>query len=263
MNIDWKKMYTQAYDWLLVYGPKILLGAVVFIVGTLLLRILNKWIKKGMEKRHVNPSVRYFLQNLFAITLQVLLIILVLQIIGLQLTVLSAIIAGLTVAVGLALSGTLQNFVSGILILVLKPYRVGDTINTQGMEGNVTSIQLFDTEVLTYDNKTIIIPNGQLSNSIVVNLSRQGNRRLDINLKMDYAVDIAYIKQLLLPILTNAENIMPSPAPRVGVSEFDMEHYTITINVWTKSHGFYDTRILLNEKIITDLKAAGIMFHGM
>ena len=148
-----------------------------------------------MQRGRLNPSVRYFLQNLLAITLQVLLVILVLQIIGLQLTVVSAIIAGLTVAVGLALSGTLQNFVSGILILVLKPYQVGDNINTQGQEGTVTSIQIFFTVILTFDNKTIIVPNGQLSNSVIVNLSREGKRRMDIDLKFDYGTDIGHIKR--------------------------------------------------------------------
>ena len=263
MKWDWKKIYDQAYNWILMHGPGILLGVVVFIIGIFLIRLVNKWIKNGMERRHVNPSVRYFLQNLFAIALQVLLIIVVLQIIGLQLTVLSAIIAGLTVAVGLALSGTLQNFVSGILILVLKPYRVGDNINTQGQEGTVMSIQLFYTIVLTYDNKTIIIPNGQLSNTVVINLSTEGKRRIDIDLKFTYASDISHLKVVLMKILSSATNILQDPLPRVGVSDFEPEHYIITINAWTGAHGFYDTRILLNEKLINELKSAGIKFPGM
>jgi small conductance mechanosensitive channel len=185
MNWDWKKFYNQAMDWVINYGPRVIIGVLVFIVGLFLVRLLNKWVRKSMQRGRLNPSVRYFLQNLLAINIQILLVILVLQIIGLQLTVVSAIIAGLTVAVGLALSGTLQNFVSGILILVLKPYQVGDNINTQG------------------------------------------------------------------------------PAPRIGVSLLDADRYTVTVNVWTNAHGYYDTRVSLNEKIVNDLMAAGVKFPGM
>lgn len=263
MHWDWRKFYNQAMDWVINYGPRVLIGIVVFIVGMFLLRILNKWVKKAMQRGRLNPSVRYFLQNLLAIILQILLVILVLQVIGLQLTVVSAIIAGLTVAVGLALSGTLQNFVSGILILVLKPYQVGDNINTQGQEGTVTSIQIFFTVILTFDNKTIIVPNGQLSNSVIVNLSREGKRRMDIDLKFNYNTDIAHIKEMLKQSVHSAQNILLEPAPRVGVSALDADKYTVTVNVWANAHGFYDTRVALNEKIVNDLKAAGVKFPGM
>lgn len=263
MNWNWKKIYDQAYNWILIYGPKILLAAVVLIAGFLLIRVLNKWMTTAMKKRHVNPSVRYFLQNLIVLTLKVLLIILALQIVGLELTVVSAIIAGLTVAAGLALSGTLQNFVSGILILILKPYRVGDNINTQGAEGTVTSIQLFYTEVLTFDNRTIIVPNGQLSNSVVINLSREGRRRLDIDLRFPYAIDVDQVRKIIQASIESAKDILPDPQTRIGVSLLDNDRYVLTINVWASAHGFYDTRIAVNEKLMNDIKAAGIKFPGM
>jgi small conductance mechanosensitive channel len=263
MTWDWKKIYERVYDWLVIYGPKILVGIIVFIAGIFMIRVLNKWVKKGMEKRHINSSIRYFLQNLFAITLQVLLVMLVLQIIGLQLTLFSAIVAGLTVAAGLALSGTLQNFVSGILILVLKPYRVGDNISTAGQEGAVTSIQLFYTVILTFDNKTLIVPNGQLSNTVVMNLSKEGKRRLDIDIKFGYMSNIAEVREVLLKSIASVPGILPDPPPQVGVSLIDVERYTITINIWTQAHGFYDTRLAVNEKLINDLIAAGIKFTGM
>ncbi|HET6996191.1 MAG TPA: mechanosensitive ion channel family protein, partial [Chitinophagaceae bacterium] len=126
MKWDWKKFYDQAYNWILAYGPRILASIVVLLIGIWLIRILNRWIKKALVVKGINPSVRSFLQNLIAITLQIMLIMLVMQVAGIELTFMSAVIAGMTVAVGLALSGTLQNFVSGILILLLKPYRVGE-----------------------------------------------------------------------------------------------------------------------------------------
>jgi small conductance mechanosensitive channel len=263
MKWDWKKFYDQVYNWLLTYGPKIIAAIIVLLVGIWLIRQLNRWIKKGLLVKRINPSVRYFLQNLIAITMQVLLVMLVLQIAGVQLTFMSAVIAGMTVAIGLALSGTLQNFVSGILILMLRPYRVGDNINTQGQEGTVTSIQLFYTTVLTFDNKTIIIPNGQLSNNVVINLSREGKRRLDIELKFNYGVDVERVKKILQDSIHSSKDILPEPVARIGMSVIDYDRYTITVNVWINAHGFYDTRYTLQEKLVADLKAAGIKFPGM
>ncbi len=263
MKWDRQKFYEQVYNWIITYGPKIILAIVVLLLGIWLIRVLNKWVKKGLLNKHINPSIRYFLQNLIAISLQVILVMIVLQIAGVQLTFMSAIIAGLTVAIGLALSGTLQNFVSGILILFLKPYRVGDNISTQGQEGTVTSIQLFYTVVLTFDNKTIIIPNGQLSNNVVVNLSREGKRRLDIDLKFHYGIDIGHIKKILQDSIHSSKDILPEPVARIGVAELEPDRYTIALQVWVNAHGFYDLRFALQEKLINDIKQAGIKLPGM
>lgn len=263
MHWDWKKLYDQAYRWLLTYGPRIIVALIVLFVGIWLIRIVNRWIKKGLLVKRVNPSVRYFLQNLIAIALQVLLVMLALQIAGVQLTFMSAVIAGFTVAIGLALSGTLNNFVSGILILLLRPYRVGDNISTQGQEGSVTSIQLFFTTVLTFDNKTIIVPNGQLSNNVIINLSREGKRRLDVELKFSYNIDFEQVKKILESSIHSSNMINTDPPHRIGLSLIDYDRYTITVNVWVDAHGFYDTRFVLQEKFIADLKAAGIKFPGM
>ncbi|MEP6677197.1 MAG: mechanosensitive ion channel domain-containing protein [Ferruginibacter sp.] len=260
MKWDWQKIYNTAYNWIITHAPGIIGAAVVLVTGIAFIRILNKWLKRWLEHRHFNPSLRSFLQNLIIVVLQIFLILLVMQVAGIQLTFLSAIIAGFTVAAGLALSGTLQNFVSGILILFLRPYKVGDNINVQGNEGTVTSIQLFFTTVVTFDNKTIIVPNGQLSNNIVINLSQQGKRRLDIDLKLSYENDIAQVKSILNGTIKNFEHILAEPASRIGISLLEYEMYTISVNVWIDAHGFYDTRLLFQEKIITDLIKAGIKF---
>lgn len=263
MNWDWEKFYDKAYSWILSYGPRILVAIVILIIGILLIRMFNRWIKKGLLRHNVNPSIRYFLQNLIAISLQVLLVLMVMQIAGIQLTFFAAIVAGLSVAAGLALSGTLQNFVSGILILVLKPYRVGENISTQSQEGTVTSIQLFYTTVLTFDNKTIIVPNAQLSNNVVINLSRKGKRRIDIELKLHYGFDIDQVKQIIGDSIRSADNILPDPPFRIGVIKLEPDRFTLMINIWVNAHGFYDTTIAINEKIIEDIKKAGLKLPGM
>lgn len=256
MDWNWRKFYDKAYDFLLTYGPRVIMAIVVFLVGLWLLRIFNRWIKRGFERRHFNPSLKYFLQNLIAITLQILLILLVLQVAGIQLTFFAAIVAGLSVAVGLALSGTLQNFVSGVLILVLRPYVVGDNVVMQGQEGTVRSIQLFYTVILTFDNKTIIVPNGQLSNNVVINLSREGKRRLDITVKLDYRTDFETVKQELEEILAESD-ALKDPVARVGIESLDYDRYLINIQVWVNAHGFQDIKFILQQKIMQRLREKG------
>lgn len=263
MEWSWQKFYDKAYDWLLTFGPRILAAIVVLIIGFWLIRVFNGWVKKGLVRHKFNPSLRYFLQNFIAITLQIMLVFLSLQIAGIQLTFFTAIVAGLSVAAGLALSGTLQNFVSGILILVLKPYRVGENISTQGQEGTVTSIQLFYTTVLTFDNKTIIIPNGQLSNNVVINLTREGKRRMDIEIKLPYDANIEQVRDIVKKSVKASQNTFPEPECRVGVSKLEYDRYTVTVNIWVNSHGFYDNLIAINEKIMNDIKGAGIKLPGM
>lgn len=262
MEWNWDKFYDKAFSWIITHGPRIIMAIIVLVIGIWLIRMFNRFLKRRTHS-HFNPSVRYFLLNFVVITLQVLLVFLVMQIAGIQLTLFTAIVAGLSVAAGLALSGTLQNFVSGILILLLKPFTVGDNISTQGQEGSVTSIQLFYTTVLTFDNKTIIIPNNQLSNNVVVNLSREGKRRLDIALKFNYGIDMGQVKNILQQSINTSENILAEPVSRIGVSKLEPDGYTITVNVWANAHGYYDLQLLLHEKLITDIKQAGIKLPGM
>lgn len=263
MKTEWEKIYNRVLDWVISNGPKIIFAVIVLFVGLWLIRLFNRWVKKQMAARNVNLTLRYFLQNLFAITLQILLVFLAVQIAGIQLTFFTAIIAGLSVAVGLALSGTLQNFVSGVLILFLKPYRVGDIITAQSQEGVVTSIQLFFTTVLTYDNKTIMIPNGQLSNNVVVNYTKEAKRRIDIEIKMSYGIAFDDLKRILISSVQQASKLLKDPAPRVGVSGLDGDKFSVMLNVWTESHGYVDAKLELQELILENLKKAGIKMPGV
>jgi small conductance mechanosensitive channel len=178
-------------------------------------------------------------------------------------TVFAAVIGAFGVAAGLALSGTLQNFASGVLILLLKPFEVGDKIITQGQEGTVTAIQIFYTTVLTLDNKTVIVPNSKLSNEIIINLSRQGTRRLDITLKFHYGYDFEQLKNTIFSSLKAVDTILDMPEYRVGISTLETDGFTVSIQVWTPADGFEDTRLILNRRLIDDLKGSGIQLAGM
>jgi small conductance mechanosensitive channel len=201
--------------------------------------------------------------NLIVTILQILLVLGFMQIINVQMTVFAALIGAFGVAAGLALSGTLQNFTSGILILLLKPFRVGDNIIAQGQEGTVSTIQIFFTIVKTFDNRTVIIPNGKLSNEVIVNLSREGTRRLDIELKFNYGVDFNIVKQSIEGSLNSSNGLLKDPAHRIGVQTVDADGYRVEVNVWAPAHGFQDVKLALQEKLISDLKIAGVKLPGM
>jgi len=258
-----EKLYEHAYNWLLDYGPRLLIGAVVLFVGFRLINWIVNRSQQRMHQRDVDPSVKPFLLSLLGVALRVLLILGVMQIIGIQLTLFTAIVGAFGVAAGLALSGTLQNFASGILILLLKPFSVGDNIITQGLEGTVTSIQIFYTMITTFDNRMVIVPNSKLSNEVIINITRQGNRRLDINMKVPNGVDIRQIKEVINDAIDGCENVLAKPERRIGVGELQSDGYLLSINVWVNAHGFQDTRLTMQESVLQHVKDAGIKLPGM
>ncbi|WP_442591168.1 mechanosensitive ion channel family protein [Pedobacter sp. AW31-3R] len=261
MNVE--KIYNYAFDWLLKHGPNILIGIFVLVIGLWIIKMLLKWSKSGMHKKDVDSSLKPFLASLLGVVLRILLLLIVMQIIGLQITIFATIIGAVGVAAGLALSGTMQNFASGILILLLKPFKVGDNIITQSQEGTVTSIQIFYTQITTFDNRTVIVPNSKLSNEIIINISRQGNRRLDMELKFSNALDITEVKAAINKSIDRSKDILNSPERRIGVTSIEPDGYKLKVNVWVNAHGFEDTRLALQETIVEDLKASGLKLPGL
>jgi small conductance mechanosensitive channel len=252
-------MYDKASDWIFSTGPRILFGALVLIFGIWVIRIARKKISGHFQRKKIHSSLRPFFESLVFTTLHVVLALLVMGILGIKLTMFAAIIAAFGAAAGLALSGTLQNFASGVLILLLKPFKTSDNIVAQGFEGTVDTIQIFYTVVNTFDNRTVIIPNSKLSNEVIVNITRRGIRRLDIELKFKYTEDIDKLKEVLRQAFIDFPEVENDPAPRIGITAIDTDSFTLRCNVWLHAHGFEDTRMVVNEKIIATLKAAGII----
>lgn len=178
-------------------------------------------------------------------------------------TIFAALIGALGVAAGLALSGTFQNFASGVLMILLKPFKVGDNINTQGHGGTVTAIRLFYTVVLTFDNTTVIVPNRKLSNEIIFNLSHQGKRRMDVEMKFNYSINFDTVKSIVLGTIDSFDKCLKDPPARIGVQDLQADGFIISINAWTKAHGFQDAKLAFQEKLMKDIKAAGIKLPGM
>lgn len=255
-GFDIAKFYDKAYDWILRYGPRLVIGILVLVVGFWLVRLLLNWAHRRMMHKEVDPTIKPFLLSVFGVALRLLLVLAVMQIVGIQMTLFATLVGTFGVAVGLALSGTLQNFASGLLILLLKPFSVGENIITQGLEGTVTSIQLFYTLVKTFDNRDVIVPNSKLSNEVIINISREGSRRLDIQLKFAKNIPLPQVRDVVNQAIDKCQNILATPERRIGVGELQADGYLLNINVWVNAHGFQDTRLQLNEKLLEDLEVA-------
>ncbi|MEI6945770.1 mechanosensitive ion channel family protein [Paraflavisolibacter sp. H34] len=255
--------YDKLYAWILVVGPRLIIAIFVLFIGLWLIRFIRKAVNRHMDHKEFDPSLRPFLISLFITGLQIMLVLALMQILGLQMTIFTALIGAFGVAAGLALSGTLQNFTSGVLILLLKPFRVGDNIIAQGQEGTVTEIRIFYTVVLTYQNTTVIIPNSKLSNEVIVNLSREGRRRLDVELKFPFAVPFEEVRTTVDKTIGRTKSLLNDPPVRLGVSSVETDGYKVMINAWVPAHGFFDARLAFQEALIQDLKGAGLKLPGM
>jgi len=261
MNTE--KIYTAIVAWLVNAGPRILFAIVIFALGQWFISLIKKATSKGLARHRFASNLRPFAESFVFTALQVLLVIAIMNILGIQMSIFAALIAAVGVAAGLALSGTLQNFTSGILILVLKPFHVGDNIVAQGQEGTVTSIQLFYTIINTYDNKAIIIPNSKLSNELIINITKTGSRRLDIMLNLPFSIPFTQVRALAENITQQYDKALSSPPLRIGVSDLRGDGYTVTINLWLPAHGFHDESLRYREVLLNALIASGWKLPGL
>jgi small conductance mechanosensitive channel len=254
---------SKAQLWLANRGPKFLTGILVLLIGLWLISFLKRSLRKRMAQKQIHSSLQPFFLSLTITALNVTLVILSMEVMDLQLTFLTAILSAATVAAGLALSGTLQNFAGGILILLLKPFDIDDNIIAQGQDGVVRSIQIFYTELITFDNKTVIIPNGKLFNEVIVNVSREGSRRIDIEIKLNFAADIDVVKDLLEKSIQKIPDLLAAPSRYIGISEIDADGIRFTVRVWVKPGSFLVAKLALQEQIVKDLKLAGVKLPGL
>jgi small conductance mechanosensitive channel len=258
-----ENFYDRFYDWIILKGPSVLLAIVVLFVGLWLIKVFCRWMERRLKRRNVTDSLRPFFLSISIVILRILLVFLAMQILGIQLTIFAALFAAVGVAAGFALSGTMQNFASGVLILLLKPFKVSDNIIAQGQEGTVTSIQLFFTIVTTFDNKKVVIPNSKLSNEIIINISAIGTRRLDLELKFNYGVELQKVKEVIDRTINESSSIQKTPEKRVGISLLEENGYKVAINIWLSAHGFHDAKLFFQEKLLENLVGSGIKLPRM
>ena len=240
------------------YGLKFVTALLTLIIGFWIVKLISKAFAALLTKRNVDPSLRGFLKSLVDILLKILLIITVVSMLGVQMTSFIAILGAAGLAIGMALSGTLQNFAGGTMILGLKPFRVGDFIEAQGYAGTVYEIQIFNTILKTPDNRTIIIPNGGLANGSMINYSTEGQRRVDFSFGIAYGDDYAKAKAVISRIIQEDERILKDPAPFVALGELADSSVNITVRVWAKSADFWNIHFATNEKIYAEFEKEGL-----
>lgn len=261
-DFDLHTFYSEAYRWLLIHGTRFVFSIIILLIGLRVIKFTGTRLRGRMSRQKVHSSLQPFFLSLSLTALYVLLIVSVLAINQIDIINVSTILGGATVAIGLALSGTFQNFAGGVLILLLKPFELDDSIVAQGQDGRVTSIQIFYTVLLTADNKTVIIPNGKLFNEVIVNVTREGKRRLDFEVKVGYVVDIDQVKQIILNTVKANNSVLTDPAIRVGIMSLEVDSIRFGVNVWVKPSDFLTTKMELQENIIKGLKAAGVKLLG-
>ena len=250
----------QLIDFGIRAGERILIAVVVFIVGRFLISLLNKFVVRLMEKRKVDISIKTFVRSLVNILLTILLIISVVGALGVETTSFAALLASAGVAVGMALSGNLQNFAGGLIVLLFKPYKVGDLIESQNVIGTVKEIQIFHTILATADNKVIYVPNGAMSSGVVTNYSNQTTRRVEWIVGIDYGEDYEKVERIVSDILTADKRILADPAPFVALHALSDSSVNVVARVWVKSEDYWGVYFDINKTIYETFNEKGINF---
>jgi small conductance mechanosensitive channel len=243
---------------ILTYGLKVVMAVIALIIGLWVIKIIVKSLAHLMEKRAVDPSLRGFINSLVGILLKVMLVITVISMVGIQMTSFIAILGAAGLAVGMALSGTFQNFAGGVMILIFKPFRVGDFIEAQGYTGTVSEIQIFITVLKTPDNKTILIPNGGLSTSSLINYSTEETRRVDFSFGIAYGDSYDDAKALLLKLIEQDERILKLPEPFIVLGALADSSVNITVRVWVKASDYWGVYFSMNEKVYKEFDKNGL-----
>lgn len=253
-----QSLQEQVVNLLVNYGSRLAGAIVILILGLWIIGWFNRWFKKILIKRDIDSSLRPFLGSLLSVILKTLLVISVLGMLGIQMTSFIAILGAAGLAIGLALSGTLQNFAGGVILLIFKPFKVGDFITAQGHSGTVEEIQIFVTILKTPQNVTIIIPNGGLATNSLVNYSAQAQRRVDWSYGIAYGDDYDHAKKVLLQLISKDERILNDPEPFVKLGELADSSVNITVRVWVKAADYWDVFFEMNEKVYKTFEQEGI-----
>ncbi|WP_121326784.1 MULTISPECIES: mechanosensitive ion channel domain-containing protein [unclassified Flavobacterium] len=241
-------------DVLVDYSPKLISAFLILFVGIYAIRLINKIITKVMIQRNLDPTLTKFLSDILIWALRILLFVTFISKLGIETSSFVAILGAMGLAVGLSLQGSLSNFAGGMLIIVFKPFKVGDTIESQGVIATVLEIQIFVTKMLTANNQTVFVPNGALSNGTIINYSMQGERRADLTFAVSYDSDIKKAKEILLNVLNSNPKVLKKPAPEVFVKNLTASSVEFAVRPWAKNvnYGSVFSETLENCKAALD-----------
>lgn len=253
-----EKNSNQLYDLVMEYGPKLIGAIIVLIIGSMIIKMIINAFKSMLNKKQTDESLKPFLTSLVSALLKVMLFISVLGMIGIEMTSFIAILGAAGLAVGMALSGTLQNFAGGVMILIFKPFKVGDVITAQGYTGSVAEIQIFNTILKTPDNKTIIIPNGGLSTGSMINFSTETQRRVDWTFGIAYGDDVDKTKEVIMGLIKEDNRIKNEPEPFIAVAELADSSVNFAVRVWVDAPDYWAVFFAMNENVYKTFAKQGL-----
>lgn len=253
-----ENLQEKLVEFLVNFGPKVLGAIVVLIIGLWIIGRITRVLKKTFEKREMDPSLRGFLSSMISVLLKVLLVISVMSMVGIAVTSFIAILGAAGLAIGLALSGTLQNFAGGVILLIFKPFKVGDFITAEGHSGTVEDIQIFVTYLKTPQNVTIIIPNSGLATNSLTNYSAKPVRRVDWSFGIAYGDSFDKAKEVILKLIQEDERILKDPEPFIALGELADSSVNITVRAWVNSGDFWGVFFDMNEKVYKTFEKEGI-----
>jgi len=252
------EMMTLVTENALEYGPKLIAAIAVWVIGSWVIKLLVSGLNKVMEKGKVDPSLKPFLCSISGIVLKVMLGITVLGMLNIEMTSFIAILAAAGLAIGMALSGTLQNFAGGVMILLFKPFKVGDFIDAQGYMGTIKEIQIFNTVLKTADNKTIIIPNGGLSTGSMVNFSTESTRRVDWTIGVAYGDDLDKARAVIKQLCDADQRIFKDPEVVIVVSALADSSVNFAVRAWVKAPDYWGVFFDMNENVYKTFSKEGL-----
>jgi len=256
--MDIQKWLDKGFDFIVEFGPKVIGAILVWIIGSWIIKKMIKGITKLMSAKNYDESLQKFLSNLLGWILKIGLILAVLGTVGVETTSFAAIIAAAGLAIGLALQGSLANFAGGVLIMIFKPFKIGDLIEAQGVLGVVKEIEIFTTKLSTPENKEAIIPNGTLSNGNIINYTSNGTLRVDLNIGIGYGDDIKKAKDVITKVVTSNPKVLKDPAPTIAVSDLGDNAINIVVRPYTKVEDYWAVHFGVLEEAKNALDDAGI-----
>lgn len=258
-SLDFFSQYSNVVsNFVVVYGMKLVSAILTLLIGLWVINRINTMVYNLMVKKEVDISLLPFLRNLIGIILRILLIVLVIAQLGVEMTSFIAVLGSAGLAIGLALQGSLSNFAGGVLILTIKPFRVGDYIEAQGQAGTVNIINIFNTVIKTPDNKTIYIPNGPLASSVVVNYTVEPTRRVELKFAVSVNNNIGQVRQLLQELVANDERVLPDPAPVIVVTDFAEHSLSLSVRAWVNKENYWSFFWDMNERVKDTFEEKGI-----
>ncbi|QLG43912.1 mechanosensitive ion channel family protein [Costertonia aggregata] len=255
---DAQKWIDKGIDFIVEFGPRLLGAILIYIIGSWIIKKLMKLLRKGMSSQEYDKSLQKFLLSLAKWGLTIFLVITVISTLGVETTSLAAVIAAAGLAIGLALQGSLSNFAGGVLIIIFKPYKIGDLIEAQGVLGSVKEIEIFTTKLITPQNKLAIVPNGAMANGNIINYTAEGKMRVDTVVGVDYGSDIKKTKEVLLEMLKANPKVLQDPAPTVNVEALADSSVNLAVRPFCKPEDYWDVFFATVEGSKEALDKAGI-----